>query len=172
MELVLNIVKDQDQQKKLIGRLCEGLTTYGSSQSALIPILQKIQSKLGYLPNSALTRVAQNLRISPSHVYGVATFYHQFRLRPMGLHMITVCRGTACHVSGSLDVINYINNQLDIAPPHDTSDDGLFTVQQVRCIGACGLAPVMKVDEAVYGRVDKAQIRRILNSYRKKGEST
>jgi NADH-quinone oxidoreductase E subunit len=135
-------------------------------QGALIPMLQDIQARLGYLPSDAINRVAQLLHVSPSQVYGVATFYHQFRLRPRGAHTITVCRGTACHVKGSLDTYNYIAQQLDIKPPQDTSSDGAFTIQQVRCLGACGLAPVMKVDETVYGRVDHKRIKAIIKSVR------
>lgn len=100
----------------------------------------------------------------------MATFYHQFRLRPKGQHLITVCRGTACHVKGSQDTINYINQHLGIKLPRDTSPDGAFTVQQVRCLGACGLAPVIKVDETVYGKVDHARIRSILKAVKRGGK--
>jgi NADH-quinone oxidoreductase subunit E len=153
--------------RELVDKIYPNYTHYDPVQSALIPILQEVQAEVGYLPGTALMRVSELLRIPPSQVYGVATFYHQFRLRPKGEHMITICRGTACHVRGSLDVYNFLNQQLGITPPQDTSPDGSFTVQQVRCLGACGLAPIMKVDEDFYGKVDQAKIRGILRAVRK-----
>ena len=162
---------DEAAHAALVDRVYPDFSNYSPIQSALIPMLQRVQSEAGYLHTVALTRVAELLHIPPSQVYGVATFYHQFRLRPKGEHLITVCRGTACHVKGSQDTLNYINQQLGIKPPQDTSSDGAFTVQQVRCLGACGLAPVMKVDETVYGRVDKAKIRGILRAVTKGGNA-
>ena len=138
-------------------------------QSALIPVLQGVQTELGYIPEEALERVSQLLGLPTSHVYGVATFYHQFRLVPRGQHMITVCRGTACHVKGSLEVNELIMRELGITEKSDTSRDGVFTLQQVRCVGACGLAPVIKVDDQFYGNVDPAKVRRILGKYREQG---
>lgn len=140
-------------------------------QSALIPVLQGVQQELGYIPEEALERVSQLLGLPTSHVYGVATFYHQFRLVPRGRHMITVCRGTACHVKGSLEVNDLIMNELGITEKSDTSKDGVFTLQQVRCVGACGLAPVIKVDDQFYGNVDPAKVRGILARYRKGGDT-
>jgi len=156
--------------KEIVDRIYSHYTHYDPVQSALIPLLQEIQAKLGYLSTAALNRVSELLHLPPSQVYGVATFYHQFRLSPKGEHMITVCRGTACHVHGSLELYNFLNQQLGITPPQDTSPDGLFTVQQVRCLGACALAPVIKVDETVYGKVDHVKIRGILRTARKGGK--
>ncbi len=155
----------------LVDRIYADFSHDSPIQSALIPILQRVQTEAGYLPQAALTRVSELLHIPPSQVYGVATFYHQFRLRPKGEHLITICRGTACHVKGSQDVLNYIYQQLSIEPPQDTSPDGVFTIQQVRCLGACGLAPVMKVDEIVYGKVDRAKIRGIFRTVKKGGKT-
>ena len=162
---------DEAAHAALVDRIYPNFSNYSPLQSALIPMLQRIQAEAGYLHTAALTRVAELLRIPPSQVYGVATFYHQFRLRPKGEYIITVCRGTACHVKGSQDTLNYINQQLGIKPPQDTSSDGAFTVQQVRCLGACGLAPVMKVDETVYGRDDQAKIRGILRAVKTGGNA-
>lgn len=155
----------------LVDRIYPDFSNYSPLGSALIPMLQRVQAEVGYLPPAALTRVSELLHIPPSQVYGVATFYHQFRLRPKGEHLITICRGTACHVKGSQDTLNYINQQLGIKPPRDTSPDGFYTVQQVRCLGACGLAPVMKVDEIVYGRVNQAKIRGILRAVKNGGKA-
>ena len=135
-------------------------------QSELIPLLQDVQSELGYLPEAALERVSHLLKLPASHVYGVATFYHQFRLRPKGRHLITICRGTACHVQGSHGVNEFLWSELGINPQEDTSDDGLFTIQQVRCVGACGLAPVIKIDENFYGKMDPSKMRRILAKFK------
>jgi len=143
---------------------------YYPIQSALIPILQDVQNEIGYLPMEVLERVSELLKLSTGHVYGVATFYHQFRLTPKGKHAITTCRGTACHVRGSGDIHGFLLHQLRIVPPNDTSDDGLFSVQQVRCIGACSLAPVIVIDDEVYGRVDPVKLPRILLKYRKQKE--
>ncbi|HUV34962.1 MAG TPA: NADH-quinone oxidoreductase subunit NuoE [Candidatus Desulfaltia sp.] len=154
-----------DSIRLVVDRAFERYRTHDNMQSTLIPLLQDIQSELGYLPEQALERVSQLLRLPTSHIYGVATFYHQFRLRPKGRHMITVCRGTACHVKGSLDVNELIMSELGITQQADTSRDGAFTLQQVRCVGACSLAPVMKIDEEFYGNVDPAKVRRILSKY-------
>jgi NADH-quinone oxidoreductase subunit E len=158
-----------ESHRLVIDRVFEKYRDQNPVQSALIPILQGIQSELGYIPEEALERVSQLLELPTSHVYGVTTFYHQFRLIPRGRHMITVCRGTACHVKGSLEVNELIMNELGITEKSDTSKDGVFTLQQVRCVGACGLAPVIKVDDEFYGNVDPAKVRRILGEYREKG---
>lgn len=158
------------RHRELVDRIYTNHAKDSPAQSALIPILQEIQAEAGYLSREALMRVSELLHLSPSQVYGVATFYHQFRLRPRGEHMITVCRGTACHVRESLELYKFLNQQLGITPSQDTSPDGSFTVQQVRCLGACALAPVIKVDETVYGKVDNAKIRGILRAARKRGK--
>ena len=154
----------------LVDKIYSKYTHLTPPQSALIPILQEVQTEVGYLPGDTLTRVSELLHISPSQVYGVATFYHQFRLIPKGTHMITICRGTACHVKDSLDLYNFINQQLGIKHPQDTSPDGVYTVQQVRCLGACGLVPVIKVDETVFGKVNHARIKGILRAVKNGGK--
>lgn len=161
-----------ESHRLVVDRVFEKYRDQNPVQSALIPVLQGVQSELGYIPEQALDRVSQLLGLPTSHVYGVATFYHQFRLIPRGRHMITVCRGTACHVKGSLEVNELIMNELGITEKSDTSRDGVFTLQQVRCVGACGLAPVIKVDDEFYGNVDPAKVRRILGKYREQGGAT
>ena len=161
-----------ESHRLVVDRVFEKYRDQNPLQSALIPVLQGVQSELGYIPEQALDRVSLLLGLPTSHVYGVATFYHQFRLVPRGRHMITVCRGTACHVKGSLEVNELIMNELGITEKSDTSRDGVFTLQQVRCVGACGLAPVIKVDDEFYGNVDPAKVRRILGKYREQGGAT
>jgi NADH-quinone oxidoreductase subunit E len=155
-----------EEARDIVDRLFPRFEQYNPRQSALIPLLQGVQAEMGYLSNTALERTAEILQLPLSHVYGVATFYHQFRLRPRGKHMITVCRGTACHVGGSLDIYNLLIRQLGISPPEDTSKDRLFTLQQARCLGACGLAPIMKIDDDVYGKTNPTRIRQIISKYR------
>ena len=146
----------------LVNKICQKHEL--DSSNSLIPILQEIQSKIGCLPETALKRVSQNIGVSPSHVYGVATFYHQFRLRPGGRHTIRICRGTACHVAGATDIYDTLLKELEIIQPNDTSPDGLFTINQVRCIGACSLAPIIKIDDEVYGRIDQKKLKIILDN--------
>ncbi len=136
-------------------------------ESRLISVLQGVQGEYGYLPREALEQVAEKMKLPLSRVYGVATFFHQFRLRPKGKHTITICSGTACHVQGSGDLSNTLRETLKLRPGEDTSDDGEFTLVQVRCLGACGLAPIMKVDEDFYGNMTPAGLTRILNKYRR-----
>lgn len=136
------------------------------SSSPLIPILQEIQEHDGYLSDEAMRTVSSRTGYSESHVYGVATFYHQFRLRPEGKHRISICRGTACHVAGATDLYNMLVDELSITPPEDTTSDGLFTIHEVRCIGACSLAPVIKIDDEVYGRIDPKRLKKVLDQYR------
>jgi NADH:ubiquinone oxidoreductase subunit E len=151
---------------ELVEELCVEHCNGGNLEAEVIPLLQKIQDSLGYLTKTSLLTVAERLRVPPSKVFGVATFYHQFRLRPQGKHIITICRGTACHVAGVPKVYDMLMKLLDISPQEDTSPDGLFTVHQVRCIGACSLAPVIKVDDHVYGRLDQEKLREILGSFK------
>ncbi|HOZ47040.1 MAG TPA: NADH-quinone oxidoreductase subunit NuoE [Candidatus Hydrogenedentes bacterium] len=137
----------------------------GGKRDALIPLLQDVQDKQGYLSGEAMTEIAGYLGLPASKVYGVATFYNQFRFSPLGRFHIMVCRGTACHVKGSAAVLETLQQELSIGPGESTRD-GLFSLEVVACVGACGLAPVISVNNEVYGRVTPAQVRRILNDYR------
>ncbi len=169
MQKERTIMDDTERYKSLVDTVFERHRHRHPIKSSLIPILQDIQSELGYIPEPALERVSQLLRISTSHIYGVTTFYHQFRLKPKGKHLISVCRGTACHVKGSLKINDFLVKELKTTDQVDTSEDGLFTLQQVRCVGACSLAPVLKIDEDFYGNVDIAKARQILSKYRRGG---
>ena len=131
---------------------------------ALMPILQKAQEIYGYLPIEVQTMIAQELDIPLEKVYGVSTFYSQFSLNPKGRHRISVCLGTACYVKGSGDVLAEIEKSLGIKSGECTPD-GKFSIDACRCVGACGLAPVMLVDEDVYGRMTTDQVEGILAKY-------
>ena len=134
--------------------------------SALIPLLQDIQEIYGYLPEDELKHVANHAKIPLSRVYGVATFYNQFRLVPLGKYVIRVCRGTACHVNGSLDVLATLENELAIKAG-DTTKDLLFSVETVACIGACSIAPVITVNEEFHGKMTTRSVQKIINSLKK-----
>lgn len=131
----------------------------------LIPLLQEIQEAEGHLSRSALRRVAAHLKLPESKVYGVATFYNQFRFQPRGRIAIAVCRGTACHVKGSAAVLSALQRELRIEPGA-TTRDGLFSLDVVSCIGACGLAPVIAVGDDYHAGVTPAQVPGIVAGHR------
>jgi NADH:ubiquinone oxidoreductase subunit E len=137
---------------------------------ALIPVLEQIQGVTGYLPDSVQRRVAQGLRLPLSQVYGVVTFYSFFTMKPRGKHNVRVCLGTACHVAGATDVLAALCAKLD-CEPGDLSADGVFGIEVVRCLGACGLAPVMQVDDDTYSGVRPGQLDEILRVYRAPAEA-
>ncbi|NLB59836.1 MAG: NADH-quinone oxidoreductase subunit NuoE [Lentisphaerae bacterium] len=130
-----------------------------------IKILQELQAAYGYLPALALQYVADHSAISKRQLYGVATFYDQFRFTPIGRHVIRVCHGTACHVNGANRITQAIEELLDFKD-QDTTTDGLFTLETVACLGCCSLAPVMMIDEVTYGRLTPEKTRQILQRYR------
>lgn len=126
---------------------------FGASESALIPILQKVQEEYRYLPEEILTFVATALDIPPATVFGVATFYAQFSLEPKGKHVIKCCDGTACHVRKNQPIISAIRRRLGLADGKQTTDDHRYTVEVVSCIGACALAPAVVIDGTVHGQL-------------------
>ena len=134
-------------------RVCDIVDQNGRSPARLIPILQAVQTEYRYLPEEILNFVATSLGISPARVFGVATFYSLFTLKPRGKHVIRVCDGTACHVKRSMDLYDAIRTRLRLGEDRETTSDMLFTVETVHCLGACGLAPAMVVNEEVFGRV-------------------
>ncbi|MFA6619480.1 MAG: NADH-quinone oxidoreductase subunit NuoE [Candidatus Neomarinimicrobiota bacterium] len=133
----------------------------------MIAMLQDIQGVHGYLPEDDIIRVARHLGVATSRVYGVATFYNQFRLTPLGKHVIRVCRGTACHVKGSLDILNILENELEISAG-ETTKDLKFTIETVACIGACSIAPVIMVDDKYYGGLTSKSVYKLIKEYQKK----
>jgi NADH-quinone oxidoreductase subunit E len=149
-------------------RVVEILDANHRDPSRLIPILQQVQEFYRYLPVEVLAFIATSLAIPPSHVYGVATFYAHFTLVPKGKHTLRLCDGTACHVRGSEGVLTALRSELKLSEGKQTTDDMLFTVEIVSCLGACGLAPVLVVDEKVHGSItpEKAVefVREIKNS--------
>ena len=132
---------------------------YLDKQGVVIPVLQKIQEHYGYLPRPALERVARRLRIPLSRLYGVATFYAQFKMMPRGRNIIRVCKGTACHIQGGSKIAERIEEILKIKV-NETTPDMKFTLEEVACIGACALAPVMMINDEPHGRLTPDKIKK------------
>ena len=146
------------------------LTKYPKAgRDALIPILQDIQEQQGFLSREAVVTVGKELDLPASKIYGVATFYNQFRFTPQGKYHIQVCRGTACHVKGSLAVLDAVKRELKIEPG-ETTRDGLFSLEVVACIGACGLAPVMNIDGNFHANLTSQAIPSVLKQYQKQAK--
>jgi len=141
-----------------------------ATRDALIPVLQRVQEAEGYLSEAAVTRIAAHLNLPTSKVYGVATFYNQFRFKAPGRHQIQVCRGTACHVKRSLAVLEAMQNELKIKPG-ETTRDGMFSLETVACMGACGLAPVICIDGEFYAQVQPEHVGRIVRTHQKKAKA-
>jgi NADH-quinone oxidoreductase subunit E len=132
-------------------------------ESRLMPILQEVQEEYKYLSKDLISYVATSIGIPPSQVYGVATFYAHFSLEPKGKHIFKLCDGTACHVKKSHGILNALYKKLGLSEDKNTTDDMMFTIETVSCLGACGLAPVMVVDEQVYGQVTPEQAEKIVD---------
>ncbi len=152
--------------------LIEILDRNGNNPARLIPILQETQEVYRYLPEEVMAFVATSLGIPPAKVYGVATFYSHFSLTPKGKYVIRICDGTACHVKRSTAILNTLRNKLKLSSAKETTDDMLFTIEMVSCLGACGLAPVVVINEDVYGQVTPDKISKIVDEIiaKEKGE--
>lgn len=136
-------------------------------RETLIPLLQAVQERFGFLPEESLDAIGKHLGVSTAKIYGVATFYNQFRLQPVGKHTIRVCRGTACHVRGSKLILDTLSGELGVSPG-DTTPDGEFTLETVACLGACSIAPVVTVDDDFHGAVQSRTVGKMLKQYGKK----
>ncbi|NMB39542.1 MAG: NADH-quinone oxidoreductase subunit NuoE [Firmicutes bacterium] len=160
------IVQDADVELSFLSSVVK---ENGNQPAALIPILQMIQEKYRYLPKNAMEFVADALGLSPATVYGVATFYAQFSLEPKGKYVIKVCDGTACHVRGSSAVYDAICKRVELVDGKSTTKDGTYTVETVSCLGACVLAPVVTINDKVYGEMTPEAINIILDTLEKEG---
>jgi len=146
-------------------KLDEIIAAHRGEAGALIPVLHQAQELFGYLPKEIQARVAKGLRIPPSEVYGVVTFYHFFTMQPRGDHEIKVCLGTACYVRGAkTKVIDTIQETLSVGEG-ETTEDRKFSLSVVRCLGGCGLSPAMMIDDKVYGRLTPTRVKEILARY-------
>jgi NADH-quinone oxidoreductase subunit E len=156
-------VKDQEKFTYRLWR-------YDGAPGELIPLLQSAQDHFGYIPRRAISYISSVTGISESDIYGVITFYSQFRLQPMGKYVVRACAGTACHVSGAKTIIETIEDELGIEVG-DTTEDGLFTLNTVACIGCCSLAPVIMINDDTHGKLTPSSLRRLLREYRRKEEA-
>ena len=156
-------IKINRQYLKEIKEVCESLN-YEKGQ--LINVLKKTQEKIGYLPAEVQMVIAEELKVPVAKVYGVVSFYSFFTMVPKGKYPISICLGTACYVRGAEGILTEVKRQLGINPG-ETTPDGLFSLDCLRCIGACGLAPVIMIGEKVYPRVTPNKVKEILDEYRK-----
>lgn len=151
-----------DEEK--LQRVKEAIDRFRDMKGALIPVLHEVQDTYGYLPEDVLHLVSDELGIPMTDIYGVASFYSFFSLEPKGEHIIRVCMGTACYIKGAQSLIDRIGTDLGIKPG-ETTKDGKFTLEATRCLGACGLAPVMTIDDDVHGRLMQGDIPKVLKKY-------
>lgn len=144
-------------------KVCTILEQNGKQPQRLIPILQAVQEEYRYLPEDVLTFVADGLNVPPARVFGVATFYSHFALEPKGKYIIRLCDGTACHVKRSIPILDAIYRRLGLSSKSNTTDDMLFTVETVACLGACGLAPVVVINEEVHGQMTPQKVVQLID---------
>lgn len=143
------------------------LWRHGGEPGMLIPLLQAAQDSCGYIPPMAIEQIAMATGVPATEVYGVITFYKQFRLRPLGRYVIRACKGTACHVQGAEMICRTLEEELGIRQG-ETSEDGLFTFLEVACLGCCSLAPVVMIGDQAYGRLTPQVLRRVLRRFQRK----
>ncbi|MFV1956499.1 MAG: NADH-quinone oxidoreductase subunit NuoE [bacterium] len=160
---------EEEEELDLIP-VSEILSRLDMAKGMLIPLLQEVQQVYGYVPEEAANMVADYLGIYRSQVYGVLTFYTQFHLSPRGRHIIRACSGTACHVRGGKSVISRLENLLEIKHG-ETTEDGLASFEKVACLGACGLAPVIMIDNDAFGHVDPTKTERIIENLKEMSET-
>ncbi|MGI5998596.1 MAG: NADH-quinone oxidoreductase subunit NuoE [Lutispora sp.] len=151
--------------KEKMKKLDEIIESHKGQQGSLMPVLHETQELFGYLPEEAQKKISKELNIPMAEIYGVATFYSRFTLKPRGEHTIGVCLGTACYVKNAQLVFERLQKELNVKPG-GTTEDNKFTLEATRCLGCCGLAPVMMIGEDVYGKLVPDDIPEILNKYR------
>ncbi|MDY6827351.1 MAG: NADH-quinone oxidoreductase subunit NuoE [Bacillota bacterium] len=157
----MTIAKGSDLVEEQLQKV---FASYKGERSELIAVLQDVQKEIGYLPEEAMEKIARFVRVPESKVFGAATFYAQFKMKPRGKYIIRVCKGTACHIQGSDKISERIEDLLKVESG-DTTDDLKFTLEEVACIGACALAPVMMINDNPHGRLTPDKIKGILDSY-------
>jgi len=150
---------DTDKIQKIAHR-------YKGKKGTLIPLMQEIQKAFGYVPKDSINLIAKTMDMYPAEIYGVLTFYTQFYLTPRGKHTIKVCQGTACHVMGGKEILDYLSDKLSIKDG-ETTKDGSFSLERVACLGCCGMAPVVQVDNDFYGNCTIQMMDEMLEKYKK-----
>ncbi len=151
-------------KEEVISKTRDIVAPWKEKKGGLIPVLQATQEAFGYLPAQAVETISEEMLIPLAEIYGVATFYAQFHLKPRGRHIIRVCRGTACHVRGSLKILEKVKGLLQVEE-NGTTEDLRFTLEPVACIGACGLAPVIMVNDETFGRLTVDMVEGILEKF-------
>ena len=159
-----------NHEKVDLGLLVSDRAEYAETRGSLITILQKTQEIYGYLPIDAVYHIAERTGLTPAKVLGVATFYSQFRFQAIGKYLIMLCKGTACYVNGADRIADAITEELGIKDG-ETTEDGLFTLNIVACLGCCSLAPVMMINETTYGSLTPDKVKQILRDLRKEAEA-
>ncbi|MEG1710692.1 MAG: NAD(P)H-dependent oxidoreductase subunit E [Clostridia bacterium] len=163
MSKICSVIFTETAEQK--AKLDEIIATYKNVAGGLMPALQQVQMLFGYLPEQAQERLAEGFGVSEEEVYGIATFYSQFTMNPRGKYNFSVCLGTACYVRGSGEVLEELIEQLGIGEG-GCSADGKFSINSTRCVGCCGLAPVMVVNDEVYGKLTKEDIPKLVEKYK------
>ncbi|TFZ40783.1 NAD(P)H-dependent oxidoreductase subunit E [Soehngenia longivitae] len=147
-----------------INEIDEIISSHGNDQSSIIAILHDVQSKYNYIPEDCLEYISNKLDISPTKAFGIVTFYENFSLEPKGRYIIKICDGTACHVRKSTPILEALKKELKLTDGKKTTDDLMFTLETVSCLGACGLAPVITINDKVYGKMTPEHVVELLNS--------
>jgi NADH-quinone oxidoreductase subunit E len=153
------------EEKKEILNFKVDLINKRHQHGSLIPLLQSAQDSYGYIPEKVIYYISELVGIPSAEIYGVITFYAQFRLKPLGKNLIRICEGTACHVNGAKTVLSILQDEVGISIG-ETSNDGLFSLLSVACLGCCSLAPVMMINEETFGNLDQQKIKKAINKYR------
>lgn len=153
------------EEKKEILNFKVDLINKRHQHGSLIPLLQSAQDSYGYIPEKIIYYISELVGIPPAEIYGVITFYAQFRLKPLGKNIIRICEGTACHVNGAKTVLSVLQDEAGISVG-ETSDDGLFSLVSVACLGCCSLAPVIMINDETFGNLDQAKIKKAINKFR------
>lgn len=165
--MMTGAIQTEDLKMAELKQFMENLRGTARAESNLIAILHKVQDLYGYLSQEAMDKVAVTMNIPTAHIWGVATFYHFFKLKPPGKHVISVCLGTACYIKGAGDILEQLKEELK-TEIGGVSPDGLFSLEEARCLGACGLAPLMMIDGKIYGTLTSKKVSEILREYREK----
>lgn len=148
-------------KKAELKKLEKIISKYEGENGSLVSVLQEIQRELGYIPQQGFRLISEKTAVPQSQIYGVITFYDQFRLEPHGKYTIKICHGTACYLCGAKDITDSLSDELGIKVG-ETTDDRLFTIETVSCLGACGLAPVMMINDETFGRLTPRQAKRVI----------
>lgn len=160
------IVDVKEEKMDDLNKFMDECLTKEHPESYLIAIMHRAQGIWGYLDKNVMNEVSQKMNIPSSHIWGVATFYHYFNLRPKGKHIISVCTGTACYIKGADKIMKAITDELGIKKG-ETTEDKMFSICDTRCLGACGIAPLIMIDDKIYGKLNPAKAIELINSFKK-----